>query len=324
MAVELAGADEVPPAVTEVSGSVAAHIREVDGRIARVLQSARASEAAWEIPDRLAQGRTTPHWFELPIWLDRAWGGEPDRRPAPELSQVLWGQYALFLFIRIQDDLLDRQRNDLPSLLVADRFLVESLESFRALELLDRSFWHSYNGWLRDTVEGIFEVAHLESTAGKFTVDHLPLHARVCSIFKVGTLALCRLRGREQDWPWLEALLDQLAIFSQIGDDLHDLTEDVESGRYTWPANVLFLVDHSGLGVSQPGELILRLGRNHVIVEQLRAIAEAAIRFVPATAPEPVRQLPAALYTRVNELERDLHESMVRYVFGDLMAAGRT
>jgi hypothetical protein len=307
-----------PALVTAPLPSVQEHIQEIDRQITRVLGLVRDQSATWEIPDRLAEGRPTPPWFELPVWLDEAWGGEPGKRPAPELPQILWGQYALFLFIRIQDDLLDRQRNDLPSLLVADRFLVESLESFRRLDQLDRGFWHSYDGWLQDTVEGISEVAALESVAGRFTTHHLGLHARVAAIFKAGTRALCRCHDRERDWPWIEGLLDQLAIFSQIGDDLHDLSEDVGTGRYTWPANVL-LGNHESPAIEEQsqsvGQWAHRLQRTNVILDQLREVAGAAVALVPSTAPEPVQELAAALVSRVLEMERDLHESMVREVF---------
>ena len=315
MAAELASAD-IAPAVTASKRDTGWWLQEIDHRIAGVLESVRGDSAEWEVPGTLARRDQPPHWFELPIWLDDAWQAPvPGIGHLSTLADLLWGQYALFLFIRIQDDLLDQQRTDLDSMLVADRFLVESLESFNQIFILDSRFRKQYHGWLRDTVDGIRQVSRLEATAGGFTADHLPLHAKVCAIFKVGSLAVCRIHGREREWRWIEGLLDQLAMFSQIGDDLQDLSEDVEKGRCTWPANVL----SGGSFPVDPTAWLFRPERSDVILARLREIARVAADLVPSSAPVPIRALAQGLAGRVDELERGLHEMSVRMVFGELL-----
>jgi hypothetical protein len=296
-------------------------LEEIDRRIAGVLESVRSDSTEWPVLNRLVERDQAPHWFELPIWLDDAWKAPAaGRGPSPDLADVLWGQYALFLFIRIQDDLLDRQRTDLDSMFVADRFLVESLESFNRIFILDGRFRKQYHGWLRDTADGIREVGRLESAAGGFTVGHLRLHAKVCAIFKVGSLALCRIHGRERDWPWIEGLLDQLAMFSQIGDDLQDLSEDVRNGRHTWPANVL----SGGTPPAEPTAWLFRPERSDVILARLREIAGSAVELVPRNAPASIQALAQGLAGRVDELERGLHEAAVRMVFGEVLDGVRS
>lgn len=299
-----------------MSAAAALWLEDVDRRIAGVLESVRAGSSEWDVPARLAQRDRPPAWFELPIWLDEAWKAPvPGIGHSSLLADLLWGQYALFLFIRIQDDLLDRQRTDLDSMFVADRFLVESLESFDRIFILDSRFRKQYQGWLRDTVDGIRQVSGLEATPGGFRADHLPLHAKVCAIFKVGSLAVCRIHGREREWPWIEGLLDQLAMFSQIGDDLQDLSEDVEKGRCTWPANVL----SGGALPVDPAAWMFRPERSDVILARLRGIARAASDLVPSNAPIPIQALARGLAARVDELERGLHEMSVRMVFGEVL-----
>jgi hypothetical protein len=83
-------------------------------------------------------------------------------------------------------------------------------------------------------------------------------------------------------------------------------------GRYTWAANVLL-----GESSSSVGQWVNRLERTDVVLERLREIGQTACALVPETAPRPVRELAAALPARVDQMERDLHESMVRAVFGD-------
>ena len=270
----------------------------------------------------------TPTWLLLPIWLDQAWAKAPSGPPpGGALGEILWGQYALFLTIRIQDDLFDRQRDDLRLVYVADRFLLESQEALQRVPGLDAAFWGFYRSCLRETVDGILEVGRLEGTAGRFTAEHLPLHARVSAIFKVGVAAACRLHGREGDAAWLARLQDQLAIVSQIGDDLEDVTADLESGRFTWAGNTL-LAAEAGETIgpdSRAGRLaagLMRPERGAVIVEELRRAARAAAAAVPGSAPPPLRELVEKLGALPGELEQRMHEARVRSVFGEAVASG--
>lgn len=240
---------------------------------------------------------------------------------------MLWGQYALFLYIRIQDDLLDRQREDLRWIFVADRFLLESLESFHRCAALGGGFWTFYWACVRETVEGILRVRRLEMRPGTFRARHLSLHASVSAIFKLGAAAVCHLHGRIGAMRWVAAVQDQHAVMSQILDDLEDLPQDLRDDRFTWVANTL-------LG-ARPGEHIgereqarrlsdglLRPERWGAIVGGLRRAAEAAAAAMPRSAPRTVRTLVRGLQTRVGGIERQLHQARVRWVLGD--AAGPT
>ena len=75
-------------------------------------------------------------------------------------------------------------------------------------------------------------------------------------------------------------------------------------------------------GLSAAQKQLLRMGPENVrtIQAKLREIANAAVALVPATAPQPVQDLASALVRRVDDLERDLHESRVRAVFGEMLS----
>ncbi len=268
-----------------------------------------------------------PSWMRIPLWLDECWA---DARvggvPGGDLAEILWGQFALFLFIRLQDDVLDRARDDLRLIVVADRFLVECLESFQPFPELNGGFWAFYRRCLRDTVDGALAVGRLEKEPGEFTAEHLGLHARVGGIFKVGAAAVCRLHGREGDAGWLARLQDQLAIMGQIADDVQDLGDDLQDGRFTWVGNTML--------AARPGEAIsaderaVRLGaglmrpeRGAAVVEELRRVARAAAAEVPDSAPRQIHELVLGLGAVPVELERTMHEARVRSVFGDLLPA---
>jgi len=270
----------------------------------------------------------SPNWVRLPLWLAQAWAGRrTGRRAGTALAEVLWSQLALFLCVRLQDDLLDGQRDDLRLLFVADRFLLESLEGFQRVHALDGGFWAFYRDCIRDTVEGILEVKRIEKRAGDFTTRHLGLHARASAVLKVGAAAVSRLYGHAGDGPWLSRLQDQLAICGQIHDDLHDLIADLRDGRFTWVANVL-LAARPGESHSPPewarrlDEGLMRPEREAVIVDELRRVARAAAAEVPDSAPEPIHDLVRELSAEPDEIERSMHEARVRRVFGEAMRAG--
>lgn len=297
----------------------------IHARVHGVLESLAAHIAAaeWSPPseERLA---TPPPWVLFPIWLDEAWRTDRSRAGHDHtLAEILWGQYALFLYIRIQDDLLDGQQKDLRMLFAADRFLLESVAAFRGLPL-NEEFHRFYFACLHETVHGVLEVLCRESTPGQFQKQDLGLHAQVGAIFRVGVAAVCQLHGRAPEFSRLSALLDQVAVFSQLGDDLKDAAGDLQVGRFTWVANVL-------LGVT-PGEVMTsaeqgeRLGmglrnpeRGLTVLAELRRTADAALDLLPNSAPPALRDWTRQLGHEVEVLDRCMHEARVRDVFGPVL-----
>lgn len=270
--------------------------------------------------DRVAPVEETRlHWLVLPECLDQAWGSGASR-----ISEILWGQYALFLTMRLQDDLLDGDDNDPAMALVAHRALLESLEAFSGLPRLGPSFWALYRRALSDTLDGMLEARFIETEPGRFATRDLEVHARVCGIFRIGTAAVCHMHRRARELRWLLPLLDALAVTCQIFDDLEDLPSDLERGRYTWVANTF-------LGLA-PGEALTPSGRRRRPVEafmgnqrlatvrdRLRHLAKKMVRIVPKRAPSPIHDLVRDLSARPDAVVQCLHEARVRWVFGDLV-----
>lgn len=322
---ELADHRLTKPRVGRSSNRVAkAWEQYLRGRIGSVLASIpgaidgpRRGEAGLQRVD------PTPNWISLPMWLDQGWAEERGEPLASDvLTEVLWGQYALFLCIRLQDDLLDGAREDLHLMLVADHFLLESLQAFQRFPELDDTFWAFYRECVRHTVNGDLEVERLEREPGRFTSAHLGLHAQVSSVLKVGAAAVGRLHGRARDVAWLSRFQDHLAVFHQIEDDLDDLVPDLMGGRFTWVANTM-LAAEPGESLTPDergrrlGEGFMRPERGEAIFEELRRIARAANAEVPPSAPQAIHEVGKALFTATDELERSMHEARVRWVFGE-------
>ena len=281
-------------------------------------------------PDLGTSTAIVPSWLQLPVWLHEGW-----RRPSgfkklnSRVLDLLWAQYALFVYIRLQDDLLDRHMSDLQIQFVADRFLVESLESMDRARVADATSRAFYRRCLQTTVDGILEVRMLEGSPGQFEEHHLALHARVSSIFKVAAAAVCTVHRRSTELAWLIPLQDELAVFGQICDDLQDLEDDLRGGRYTFAANALIgartgeAMTHTE-AMHRAAEGVLSSDRTDRIVLALERAASTARALVPDAAPAPASRVSRISSKRSNVLRQNLHEASVRWIFGDsLFSVGR-
>ena len=72
-------------------------------------------------------------------------------------------------------------------------------------------------------------------------------HARVASIFKIGSAAVCHLAGRAREFSVVEAAADDLAVAGQIFDDFLDMAEDASRGHLNYAARFI-------LGASVPAD----------------------------------------------------------------------
>lgn len=279
------------------------------------------SGTAWPVESvsRRSDWSRAPVWLRLPLWLHASSAWRVGLHPDPDLLEILWGQHTLFLFIRIQDDLLDGHFSDLGLQFLADRLFLESLESFARLTFLGDEFHALYRRAVASTADGILDVRKLEAEPGRMTSDCLHLHAKVASIFKVGGEAACRRLGRTDDLQWMSSFQDRLAVFDQICDDLEDVNDDVQAGRFTWVANrLLRLVP----GSHPPGALrdglrsgVLVPDRVEPVFSELGRVADEAGEVLPPSAPPPLRELVRRMRKRPDELRHRLRRAWVRRLF---------
>ena len=140
---------------------------------------------------RVAAGE--PYWVLLPRWLHGAVSGASRRKlGARFLRDIAWGQYCLYLCVRIQDDLFDGQAKDLRLVFVSVQLLLESERAFQSH--VPPAFWPIHRQLLETTTSAILE-ADERQAAGRGTGDGLGVHARIASIFKTGAAAVCLATG---------------------------------------------------------------------------------------------------------------------------------
>jgi hypothetical protein len=265
-----------------------------------------------------------PFWLLLPVWLHAT--ATPRARRALRsrfLADVCWGQYCLFLCIRIHDDLFDGHASDLRLIFVADHLLVESQRAF-APHVPD-AFWPIYHDLLQTTTSAILEMDERQR-AGAGTRDGLAAHARVASIFKAGAAAVCLATGQRLSYARVGAFADELAIMAQVLDDLEDFVEDGERGRLN---SVAALLTQSGGRCRAPRD-VRAAGTSLLFGDGARRLL-MSLRESYRRAREAIRPLridPADCYLQVleqnlDELAAMLHRARVEARFGTAATAAR-
>jgi hypothetical protein len=150
----------------------------------------------------------------------------------------LWGQYCLFLSVGIHDDLFDGQARRPSLVFVADELLIESQCAY-AKYFREGPFWSIYRDCVRQTTKALVEADSQQRSLYASRKRMLGCYARAAAIFKIGSAAVCLKRRRMRSFSHIARFLEEMAIAGQILDDLEDMEEDLERGRYNFAANTL-------------------------------------------------------------------------------------
>jgi len=172
-------------------------------------------------------------WLKAPL---------PNRPRITFLNDIILGQRMLYLAIRIQDDLFDGHTKAPSLIFSSDNLLIEAESLFSRHFPKDSRFWTEYRNCLRATTCSIVEADEAERSARTDASTLLDLHAKVCSVFKIGSIAVC---ARSANWihkRTVSLFCDEMAKAGQIVDDLADLEEDLSRNRNNYVAKRL---DHS-------------------------------------------------------------------------------
>jgi hypothetical protein len=276
---------------------------------------------------RRPKGWTDPYWLLLPHWLADKFNGPPRR----VVDDLLWGQYCLFAYVRMRDDVMDRQATGASLVFAADGFLVEAERVF-AQHVREEAFWAFFRRALERTAHGILEVNARQRRAGGSLPPMLAAYARVSEIFKVGSAAICLPERRRKELVRVERFADELAIAGQLLDDLEDVREDLADGRWNGAARILLAhippaqrsADHHlarALVSGRPLETLLAVVERHT---QTAGRAVAPLRLPGAD------QYVERIAREMADLRAQLHPARVRAVFGPALrgparpgAAGR-
>ena len=196
-----------------------------------------------------ARNQSVPsYWRALPGWLAKKnFRSNTDRRAGNRfLRDVILGQRLLYLAIRIQDDLFDGQVQSRSLIYASDELLIEADEVFSNYFSKDSRFWALYRDCLRTTTQAIVEADRLQKSHRTKPERILKQYAKVCSIFKIGSAAVCARSKRWRDFPQVSRFCDEMAMAGQIIDDLTDVQEDLVRKRFNYAANIFYRSTSAG------------------------------------------------------------------------------
>lgn len=262
---------------------------------------------------RFAAGSPTalPLWLIAPRWYARR-RATIGRRFLPD---VLFGQYCLFLAIRVHDDLLDDQAGTRWLIPAGDDLLIEAEHQF-ARHVDSRDFWSLYRRLVRETLHGIAEVDRLQRSPAGMRIAALPLYAKVASIFNVGVAATCSVSNQARAYRQFARYAHHLAICGQLQDDLEDVDEDARRGRMNAAVTMLLkgrrLEAGSAAWRRALAAAALLEGRAAMICELAREHADRAVRIARLMGIDPAIRYAEDVSNRCAAAGTDLHRARVR------------
>ncbi len=264
-----------------------------------------------------------PYWIILPFWLAEAFHGKKLARAIGRrfIDDILWGQYCLFVFIRIQDDLFDKHTERFSLIYASDLFLFEAERVFSKYFHKASAFWNIYRSCIVETILAIASGDSMERKPVRNRERLLSAHGRTSTICNVAPAALCLKGGRMKDFKRISVFATEMMKTGAIVDDLQDLEEDLERGRFNY-ASSFFL---HGIRMKKSGKKIVRrqIVRNVLLSDGLTRLfqeinchldlAERSIK--PIAVPAANKYLQS--YRRsIAIMENDIHRWRVRTIFG--------
>ena len=253
---------------------------------------------------RVASWLRLPYWKILPAALFDKFHIEIRRSLIPHgfLHDIQWGQYCLYLFIRFQDDVFDGQASDPALIYASDQCLLEADRIFAKYFPPRSWFWKEYRKILICTTQSIVEVDAKQRLPASRSDELLEGYARVSSILKVGSIALCAVVKQQRAYRHVSRFCDEMAKAGQIMDDLRDLDEDLLQKRYNYVANLL-----RRSSKQMPAQLRANVRLNNLrllaVMEQISAEIEKHLQEASAAIePLQIAGMKTYLAHRLNNL----------------------
>jgi hypothetical protein len=264
-----------------------------------------------------------PYWLLLPRWLASAYGIDAGSKPSHRrfVEDILWGQYCLFLCIKIHDDLFDRHTDRLSLMYAGDEFLLEANRVFSLHFGTSSSFWDFFYSSLQESLRAIVALNDLQHDRKLQRLDLLKYYRREYSLCKIGMYAVCLQAKRRKDFSQVAAFSDQMAIVGQVVDDLLDMKEDIEAGRLNYAASFLLVYGKSRKRRSR--QPLTRIARSLLLTDASTNLFLELQRRV-RRAEELIRSLSlldASKYMEsyresLDNMEAHLHRERVKHIFG--------
>ncbi|MFL5344017.1 MAG: class 1 isoprenoid biosynthesis enzyme [Hyalangium sp.] len=194
--------------------------------------------------------RLAPPLVFLPLWLrERFRREQPDAAPSEEVTvrivaSAMWG----YLYIRIQDDLLDEASPARSQTLLGNVCIFEMAQLLGKLAADSAAFRAAFErAWIDFTRWTLAEHEQLLSNA-EYDRERFEQHTRKVAFARIPALAVCTLAGHAALEPTVERLVDQLGVAYGLTNDVVGWQRDLANGHRT------FLLARAGFSRGMPVE----------------------------------------------------------------------
>ena len=242
-------------------------------------------------PDERFTHRHTFPMLALPWWAEATIRGEVD---AVYQREVITSTISGYLFIRLLDDVMDRDPRAAPKLLPLAGLLHTMFERpYHRHFGPESEFWRHFDAaWAESANAAIGDAAQANLDEGAFQA----IAARKLAAVKILVTAVCFRYGRADlvsDWTELCALISR---HEQLFDDMLDWHRDAEAARPSW-----FLSEAERRCPSNPTQWLVEHGLHWAQsqLERLREDIRVMARLLECTAIEPWLDDRQALITEL-------------------------
>lgn len=256
--------------------------------------------------------------FELPVWVARRLNNEGIETPNEALSDLLGVSALGYLHVRAQDDWLDGQAKEEPTLIaVAEALIAVSIRLLASVVGTSTRFWGFYSQVFNAYAESLLETAEVRRTEEPISRSVFERLLKQSGPLIIPSAALLDRADRWQLRQPLEEFVQNATASSQLFNDLTDLYLDRDTGRRTWTtdavgesaAEELWLEAARAAEGTQGGTIQERISTALTFHER----SARAARAMELTAAEGwLKDRQAALESLPGTLERTMVATFVR------------
>ena len=182
-----------------------------------------------------------PFWFLMPYWLFRKLNSESEKKNGQRfITNILWAQHCLIMFIRIQDDVIDANAADNVLILAADQFLIEAEKTLNIYFDKSKKLRDEYYSCFKKTTLSLASAEDLHRNESTDKNMLARSYAATAAIFNVANAAVCAEFEIFKILPHMKKAGEEISIAGQILDDLTDIKEDLGLSKKNYAERILY------------------------------------------------------------------------------------
>ena len=265
---------------------------------------------------RRKQAGVLPYWLVIPQWLAGLFLKKQETNQK-FLLDVLFGQFCVFLAIKIHDDLYDGQTTDRSLLYAADHFLLSARGAFAPYFPSESIFWPFFDSSIAQTLNAIIAIdqSQLHGYGSRSSVA--ALITQEYAAVNIATYAICLRSKRIRSFRTIAQCMGELAFVGQVLDDLEDMMVDFQRGRINYAAQFL-LGPSNDRKKNFAGRLTRRIilnGSADRFFEMLQDHLQRASEIAETTAISMLVDYVGKHRTELTSIETQFHRKRVHLLF---------